>query len=71
MPLPSSVVSKGIWKRSISRRTSAPAPLRIAPKPTSATTFLLLAKASARQSAISATRAGSGSTGFTARRMSW
>src|SRR6267154_1987849 len=29
MPLPSSVVSKGSWKRSISRRTSAPAPRRI------------------------------------------
>ena len=70
MPLPSRVVSRGIWKRSMKRLTSGPAPLRIAPKPTRATIGLSLRSASARVEAIASTRPGSGGTCFTSSWMS-
>jgi hypothetical protein len=71
MPLPSRVVSSGIWKRSTKRLTSGPAPLRTAPKPTSATIGSSSRSASASATAIASTRAGSGSTGRTSSRTSW
>ena len=71
MPLPSRVVSNGTWNRSTNRFTSGPAPLRTAPKPTSATTGSPRSIASARTRATVSTWAGSGSTCGTRSRTSW
>lgn len=54
---------RGIWNRSTKRRRSSPAPLRIAPKPISATTRRPAFSASAMVSAITSTAPGSGRTG--------
>jgi hypothetical protein len=71
IPLPSSVVRSGIWKRSMKRFTSAPARLLMAPNPTSATIGSSLRIASARVSAMASTTSAAGRTGGTRRRTSW
>ena len=63
MPLPSMVVSNGIWKRSMKRHTASWAPLRMAPKPARRATCFPASIDSARKAAAASIRAGSGSTG--------